>query len=213
MGRFSQTIARLGAGYAVIGAVVWLLWPHDLAFVDNPEAWFILATSLIVWHSTEFKKSEETRAIGITSHDLYVATRLVNAHRGNLRYLLKDINLWSFVDVEIYREMRDMIDEWKRGELFFSRNRLQNQLSDFFGSLERLSNKVAQETVEEIISGKRVIGYKPFRIVSQEEYGRRMNRSEEADKIADTAWKLLDEIVTEIRTQIPDAYSNSLAQG
>lgn len=63
MGRgLGQTLARLAAGYSVMGALVWLLWPSDLGFANNPEAWFVLATAIMVWHATEFKHSDELRA-------------------------------------------------------------------------------------------------------------------------------------------------------
>ncbi|MEM8824460.1 MAG: hypothetical protein AAGF30_12680 [Pseudomonadota bacterium] len=206
MSRFSQTFARIAAGYSVIGALIWLLWPSDLGFADNPEAWFALATAFFVWHLTEFKKSEELVASEPTDFDVIVASRLVRMHQDELRYLLRDLNQWSRVDEEMHRGINDLIRDWRRGSLFFSSKRLQLKLSIFMNALEAFSMKVGTDTTSERIGKYWVIGYKPIGIVPQEEYDRLMEESKVADKMASNAWRLFNDLVEDIRTFAPSAY-------
>jgi len=209
MGRFSQTLARLGAGYSVCAALVWLLWPTDLGFADNPEAWFVLGTAVVVWHLTEFKYSEELSAGRPTKSDEEFARRLVRLHQNELRVLLKDVNLWQFLETEIHKEMWALIDDFQRGKIFFSNATIQTALIDFIDELAALRHRLADETQEEFIGGTWMIGYKPLEIVAQEAYDQQMERSKEADSHADLVWDRFEKLITKLRVFVPDAYLNT----
>lgn len=209
MGRYYQSLARIGLGLAAMAMLAWLLWPDDLSRILQPEPLAMFCIGLVCWVFAEFKHPEDMRASGHTGYDLQVASRLVKAHRTFLRTLLKDEPLWTFIEIELYHEMWALLAAWERGELFFSSNSLQRRLDDFFLSLKQLSSKVAQDTVPESIGGGMVIGYKPYRIVTQEEYDRRMKESKKADLLANTAWTHLDDLINELRHQIPDAFLDS----
>lgn len=203
-----QTLARLAAGYSVIGALIWLFWPDSFAFANNPEAWFALLTTLVVWHAAEFKHSEELTSSNPTQLDVKLGRRIVELHQGDFRYLLNEVSLWSFVPADVYGEARHLIDDCRVGKVFFSHPRLQKKFAVFIDSLGELSTKVAMETTEEKIAGKWMIGYKPTEHITQEQYDSRMSKSKEADTMAVTSWRLLEELIADIRTAIPAAYTN-----
>ena len=206
MSRYSQTIARIASGYSVLAALVWLLWPESMAFADNPEAWFVFATALVAWHATELKQSEEIRPSSAKKSDEKFAQRLIKLHQGELRYLLCDQNLWNYIDVEVYYSMRQLIDDFDNGRIFFSHKKIQSQLREFVAALSELSLKVAQDTTPVRVGGALRIGYKPERIVQQDEYDRLMKESRVADRMADNAWVRFEKLVVSIREFVPDAY-------
>jgi hypothetical protein len=203
---YKSALGRLAAGYSCIGAVIWLLWPQDFGFLDNPEAWFVLLTALVVWHVAELQRPHLSSNVTHTKNDLSVATELVHAHRTFLRILLNEHNLWSFIEIEIFDDMREILAAKDRGELFFSSSRLQKKLDEVCSALEELSLKVAQDTVSEKVAGRLSIGYKPYERVSQEEYDRLLEESKKADEIASRAWDLLEDLVSDLRSEIPDAF-------
>lgn len=203
-----QALPRLGAGYTVVGALAWLLWPSDLSFINNPEAWFVLLTALVVWHATELKDSGAKADLGDGHHgfEVELAQRLIGYHQEELRFLLKDSSLWEFHDLKLYRLLRNLIYDWERDKIFFTDASLNEKLSSFVEQSDRLSLKVAADTSFEIVGGKTVIGYKPTEIVSQEQYDRQLLASKEADAIAADVWDRLDDLVVEIRRSMPQAY-------
>ncbi len=100
------------------------------------------------------------------------------------------------------------MDRWERGAFVFTNKRLNAELSDLMERLSALMRKVSQDTVPEKIGGKFKTGYKPFRIVPQEEYDRRSEESKKANAIASQAWVLLDRLVVQIKDRIPEALDN-----
>ncbi|WP_416511213.1 hypothetical protein [Aliiroseovarius sp. YM-037] len=173
-------------------------------FVDNPGAWLTLLTALIVWHFTEFKQSEELGTQNTSQNDIRVARELVELHAGDFRYLLNDTDLWSFVPSEIYHRLGRICDRWERGTFFFHNRTLNRDLSELIDRLNTLDMKIAQDTVPKLIGGEFRTGYKPFNLVSDDEYRRLRNESKTANEIASQAWKLLDQIVAKIRMGIPE---------
>lgn len=211
MARYGQTLARLGAGYSMFGALVWLLWPSDTSFVNNPEAWFTLGTVTIIWHLTEFKLSEELTPRTTSLNDIRVGRELIELHAGELRYLLKDTDLWTFVDDEVYSRLGSLCDRWQRGTFCFTNRKMNAELSSLMERLLALRLKIANDTVPEMISGKLRTGYKPFYLVSQEEYDRRDNESKKANEIASQAWVLLDLIAERIKKRIPEVLNDPVS--
>ncbi len=207
MGKYSQTLARIGAGLTVMGALTWLLWGGFDPSGFDPEPIFTFLVAFVVWVSIEFKNPEGLGALEPTDHDVRVGRRLVELHQHDLRYLLHDAHLWTFVEADIYRKMWELIEDWDRGKLFFSHKGLQLRLSNFVHALKDLSLKIATDTTEEKVGGEWMIGYKPTNHVTEEEYDRLMSESKVADSMADNSWNLFEELIQDIRVQIPTAYS------
>ncbi len=57
-----------------------------------------------------------------------------------------------------------------------------------------------------------MIGYKPIRIVPQDEYDRLMSESRKADALANAAWVLLEQLISDVRKHIPDAYADAMTR-
>lgn len=205
MGRYSQTIARLGAGLTTLAALVWLLWPNDFTSLDNPEAWFVLVTSLVFWVIVEFRLSEEIGATPVSKNDIRVGREILDLHAMELRYLLHDTDLWSPIESEVYSNLHDLCMRWNRGQFFFHNRKLNRKLTDVMERLSALSERIAQDTVPDKFAGRFRTGYKPSHIVHQDEYERLRAQSHAANEIATQAWKLLDDLATTIRERLPQA--------
>ncbi|QPH52530.1 hypothetical protein [Pontivivens ytuae] len=187
-------------------SLIWLLWPSDLSFIDNPEAWAALVGAFVVWHFTEFKLSEELGSSQVSQNDVRVARELVELHAGQLRGLLKDADLWALINSDRYTEVHSLLNRWKRGTFMFHNKTLNTDLNAFMKQLDALSSKISQDTVPEMVGGQWRTGYKPVSIVSQQEYHRLMSESKSANAIAGNTWVLLDQIVEKIRTKIPEVW-------
>lgn len=98
-----------------------------------------------------------------------------------------------------------MLDRRERGVFTFQNEELDKKLSSFIEKLEMLYEKIAQDTVPEMIGGEFRTGYKPMSIVPDEEYQRRRSESQAANKFAWNAWDSLEILVQHIKTDIPEA--------
>ncbi|MCE8534552.1 hypothetical protein KBY24_14255 [Ruegeria pomeroyi] len=210
MGKFSQTFARIGAGLTMLGALIWLLWPSDFLSVLEPEPLFVFCVSFVVWVFTEFKLSEELGSHRISSNDIRNAREVLTWHSSKMRSLLKEADLWSFVPSDRYSDIRDVVSRWEKGQLFFHNKTLAKKFDALMRSLDQLYMKIAMDTAPEMIGGIFRTGYKPYGIVTDEEYERRRELSKEANAIASTAWTLLDELSSQIRRDMPEAVENPL---
>ncbi|MDD9718487.1 hypothetical protein PVW48_17120 [Dinoroseobacter sp. PD6] len=193
-----------------MAALVWLLWPSDLTFVDNPEAWFVFGTCLIVWLLAEIKQSEELSSSSVTQNDIRNGREILKLHRGSLRYLLCDVDLWNFVDSDLYSEARSVCNRWDDDSLFFHNKALNEDLHKVVKSLDALSMKVAHDTVPEFVAGKMRTGYKPYHIVKEDEYELRRRESKKANELANQAWNDLDQLAKKIRDQMPQVLDEPL---
>lgn len=205
MKRYGQTLARIGTGLAVLGSLIWLLWPSDLSSFLDPEPLFAFGTALVVWLITEFKKSEEASLDEPSPNDIVVAEELLAQHSGDLRWLLKDTDLWSFVDSALYSYVIDICDRFDRESLFFHEPRLHSKLSDFVSRLSRFQGHIAQHTVPEFVGGSMMTGFKPAETVDDEEYERRRTAARRANELASEAWGAFDVLILEVKKKLPQA--------
>jgi hypothetical protein len=203
MGRREQTLARIGAGLTTMGLLAVLTWPTDLRVFMQWERLFFFLTALVVWIITEWKQSEELGSGTSSQNDIRVARELVELHARELRYLLKDTDLWTFVPSDVYSRLHNLCDRWERSVLFFQDKEMNGELSSLMEKLSDLAMKIAVDTVPEKIGGVYKTGYKPIRIVPEEEYKRLMAESKKANEIASQAWEILDNLVKKIRNRIP----------
>ena len=194
----------------MLGALIWLLWPSDFFSLLEPEPLFVFCVSLVVWVFTEFKLSEELGSRNTSSNDIRNAREVLTWHTSTMRSLLKEADLWSFVPSDRYSEIRDVVDRWEKGRLFFHNRKLAKKFDALMRSLDQLSMKIAMDTAPEMIGGIFRTGYKPYGIVTDEEYERRRELSKEANSIASTAWVLLDELSGQIRKDVPEASEDPL---
>ena len=210
MGRSGRAFARIGAVYSVIGGLVWLLWPEDLSFADNPEAWLALLSAFVIWNFFEFQSIREVESERLSKNDIRVSRELVDLHANRMRYLLKDTDLWTFVRSDIYSDVGALCDRRERGIFFFHQEELDGELATFMKLLRDLSYKVAEDTVPVLIGGAFRTGYKPFELVSEEEYQERRKESKKANEMASKAWDKLDRMVSRIKSDYPEVFEDPI---
>ena len=221
MGNYEQFFARIGTGLAVVGCVVWLLWPDDWSRIE-PEPLYALAVSLAVWIMAEVNKSGLSPKITveqgslpleprkISQNDVRVARQVWRFHARTLRGLLHETDLWSFVPIEQYDILSDFVNRVERNEVFFNHPELSDELDQFIASATEFLEKIAVDTVPELIGGQWVKGYKPFEIVSDERYRSLRAKSIAANALAATVWQNLDALLERIRAVAPETFDYPL---
>ncbi len=189
-----------------MGALVWLLWPGDLRWLDNPEAAVAFFTALIVWVCTEFKQAFAEPEFAKFPRDIRLSRELISLHQNELRTLLKDTDLWSFVDSIQYSKCYRLVNRRDVGEFTFLDEVLEQKAEDFFVSLGALAEFIAANTAPEQIAGGLMTGFKPARYVTDEEYERLRQLADQANSLASNAWDTLEAIVLVTRKRCPDAF-------
>lgn len=211
MDKFRQTWARVGAGLTAMAALCWVLWPSKLSDVSsNPEPIFVFLVALLTWTFTEFKFSEEVQFRESSPNDIRVARELVELHAGQFRYLLKDADLFQFVESDCYSQVNNLCNRHETGKLEFQNKGLNKKLENLIGDLEKLGLFVAQHTVPEMIGGVWRTGFKPFDNVTQERYDELLVLSGEANELASNAWEKLDSLVSIIKIRVPEALDEKI---
>lgn len=207
--KFEQTIARIGAGLASMLMLVWLLWPGSISEIlqlePEPLAMFLIAFA--TWIMTEFKMAEtemdRVECPQLSVNDLRVARELIALQRGRFRDFLRDHEAFQYIDYETVSEIHALLARRGRDELKFQNPSLDLGLARFLSSLEILGVFYAQHTGPEQIGGRLMVAFKPSRIVTDEEYARRLQLSHEADKLSEGAWSALDKLVRSIEVDFP----------
>ncbi len=205
MTRYSQVFSRIGFGLAAMGALIWMFWPDSFASVLDPESIFAFVTSFVLWVIAEFKQSEALILTEPSENDLGVAGEVLREHSGDLRWLLKDTDLWSFVDSEFYSKVIRMYDRHERDEIFFHDEKLNQKLNSFFAKLGAFLSHISLNTTPEQVGGSMMTGFKPISVVPDDEYERRRQLALEANDLASDAWMSFDELAKAIRQRMPSA--------
>ncbi|PWE37049.1 hypothetical protein DD563_14500 [Pelagicola sp. LXJ1103] len=134
-----------------------------------------------------------------------MARDFIRLHSNEFRYLLKDTDLFQFVDANLYSQVNNLRRRHETGKLEFQHKELNEKLSAFVADLEVLGLFVAQHTVPELIGGVLRTGFKPCETVTQEEYDQLITLSLEANDLASKAWERLDALVAMIKKSVPEA--------
>lgn len=206
MGRYKQTIARIGFGLLAIGALATWFWPDDKSiFLSDPFKIFGFFTALAVWVAAEFHTSEEFVARPSTPNDIRIGKEILSLYRGPLRDLIKDHNTWSYIEDQTYTDIGYLLNRYERSELLFGKTEVAKLTDVFMKDLRAFYRFVAANTTPEIIAGRSMTGFKPDRIVNDDEYRRRENLAREADEMADVAWERLESLAAAIQKKIPEA--------
>lgn len=202
--------SRIGTGLVAMSALLVLIWPSDPHILQQWDRLIAFITAISLWIAAECTQNgEQTKPP--TQNDLRVARELAELHAGELRYLLKETDLWTFVDSEIYSRLGGFLNRWERGTMHFHDEDMNRRLSVLMSTLNELHHKISQDTVPEMINGKMRTGYKPARTIPQEEYDRLLSESKVANKIASKAWNQLDVITSEIRQRFQSAFDDPIA--
>ena len=205
MYRFGQTAARIGTGAAASGCVAWVLWPSDLSFLGNSEAIFFTIVSFATWIATEIKYSEEVELRNSAPNDIRLAKRCVDLYRGDLGFLLRDHNVWDFIEMEIYGIIDSLMDDRRRGAFDFQNSEVQKSAERLFTSLKAFRHFVALHTVPDLLGDRMMVGLKPFSICHDQEYERRRRLADEGNKLSNVAWEDFNALYLKIKKEIPEA--------
>lgn len=205
MGKYQQTLFRIGAGFSTIGAVFWLLWPQDLLSVLDPEPLFAVLVATVVWIAGEFKFSEEVNLRDSSPNDIRLAKELLELHRSQFRSLFNDADLFQFRDREDYSRCYSIANRREVGELEFQDKELDRLLSKFVARLNEFNSCIAGNTVPELVGGRMMTGFKPVGIVTQETYDRLRSESLKANVLADEVWQCFDYLVSRVKRLVPEA--------
>jgi hypothetical protein len=92
----------------------------------------------------------------------------------------------------------------------FQNPSLQKRLVLFVECLSKLNNHVAQHTAPVLVGGKTMTGYKPDRIVAEDEYQRLRKLADEANSFSDAAWEQLEDLVQLIRIEVPECFDENI---
>ena len=78
-------------------------------------------------------------------------------------------------------------------------------MAKFLEKFELFNRFIAQHTVPELISGTFQTGFKPPKIVGQNEYDLLRDLSLQANNLADIAWNEFDLLIESVLRSIPEA--------
>ncbi|WP_040816984.1 hypothetical protein [Litoreibacter arenae] len=205
MGRYKQTIVRIGAGLSAIGALTWLLWPSSLTDFLDPEPLFIFLCLFVAWIATEVKQSEEVIYRESTPNDIRLSREFLELHRWQFRDLFNEADLFQFREREDYSRCYNISNRRDVGDLEFQDKELDALLSKFIESLDEFNNYIAGNTAPELVGGRMMTGFKPVGIVSQEKYDRLLKEARKANELADEVWKRFDYLIAQVKRLVPEA--------
>lgn len=210
MGRYSQTLARLGAGFSSLGTLAWLFWPDDLSSFWDPEPLFAFSVATVVWVFTEFKTSEEAVPAHASPNDIRNARDLLRLHSEEFRILLNEHDTFQFLMEEYYGCANRLLNRWEIGQFVFQNRELNELFGSFCAKLEAFQSFIGLNTVPEEIGGRWRVGFKPRHIVTEEEYNARFAKSRTAIDLASSAWQDFDTLCEALHKQIPEALNEPL---
>lgn len=165
---------------------------------------FAFAIALVVWVAGEIKLSEEFIEKPSSQNDVRLGREIIEMHTGDVRSLLKDTDLFQFVDERIYDKVFNFLSDFDRGKKEFQNRRLGREFDDFVEGLKDFSRYVAIETVPVNLGGSLCRGFKPEHTVTEEEYERQKALSKKANDLADLAWGKLDALAARVKIEIPE---------
>lgn len=188
-----------------------LLWPDSLqAIGDRPGQLLAAATAIVVWIAAEWYFSEEVLLRQSSPHDVRIGRDILSKTVGAWRDLLKDHNTWTRIDDDRYNDLDKAIEDFRRGKTTFQNKKVNDRASTFYARAQDYSRFIAEHG-DTVHSGHRLLrGFKPFETVPQEEYDERGRLSEQANALADTAWRALLLLGDEIRRLIPEALDEQI---
>ncbi len=210
MGKYVQTLSRVGLGLTLVGTIILLLWPSDLSFLNQPKTILSVLAALVTWILAEIKTSEEFVPRRSSPNDIRVAERLLRLYANSFRTLLKDHDLRQFLDDDYFLSMRELINDKSVGALIFQNRKLELMLEEFISQLRELDMFVSVNTTPEIIAGRSRTGFKTLEYVPNDEYERLSLLGEQANDLASRAWIGLENLIKEVHRHIPEALDNPI---
>ncbi len=211
MSEYYQTIGRIGAGLAAIGAMALLLWPDDLTRFLNGGALIAFIGPLMTWVAAEIKTSEETQRRNSSANDIRLAQRLLGYHAEQLRILLKNHDFYSSIDTRYLDEANLLSSEYRVSKILFQNKRLSEGLESFFRNFDPLLMHIATHTVPTLIGKHSRTSFKnKTEILSETAFLHEKELIAKANELASTAWDSFDALAVRIRSEVPEALDEKL---
>ena len=211
MSRYYQTIGRIGAGLAAIGAMALLLWPDDLTRFLNGAPLITFIGLLMAWIAAEIKTSEEVQLRNSSANDIRLAQRLLGYHAEQFRILLKNHDFYSSIDTRYLDEANLLSTEYRISKILFQNKRLPESLESFFKNLDPLLMHIASHTVPTLIGNHSRTSFKnKTEILSETAFSHEKYLIAKANELASAAWDSFDALAVKIRREIPEALDDKL---
>ncbi len=211
MSRYYQTIGRIGAGLAAIGAMALLLWPDDLTRFLNGGPLIAFIGLLMTWVAAEIKTSEEIQRRNSSANDIRLAQRLLGYHAEQLRILLKNHDFYSSIDTRYLDDANLLSSEYRVSKILFQNKRLSEGLENFFRNFDPLLMHIATHTVPTLIGKHSRTSFKnKTDILSETAFLHEKELIAKANELASTAWDSFDALAVKIRSEVPEALYEKL---
>ncbi len=211
MSRYYQTIGRIGAGLAAIGAMALLLWPDDLTRFLNGGPLIAFIGLLMTWVAAEIKTSEEIQRRNSSANDIRLAQRLLGYHAEQLRILLKNHDFYSSIDTRYLDDANLLSSEYRVSKILFQNKRLSEGLENFFRNFDPLLMHIATHTVPTLIGKHSRTSFKnKTEILSETAFLHEKELIAKANELASTAWDSFDALAVKIRSEVPEALYEKL---
>jgi hypothetical protein len=206
LGKYQQTLARIGSGLATLIALATWFWPSEPSSLFNhPVELFGFLVALAFWILTEIHQSEEFAPKVSTLNDIRLGKEIIGLYQVDLRDLLKNHNTWDYLDSEEYTKVDNLLHRYNSDQISFSNREVAEPLAKFMAKLGDFSLFIATNTSTKSSPRRTMTGFKPDNLVSKEEYKRLLELSIAANKIANIAWDRLEELAVAIKKNIPNA--------
>lgn len=148
MSKYQQTIARIFAGLAVLGALALLLWPADFdgfMELERIERLFAFLGVLLVWILTEVKQSEEIRPEKSHPNDLNISKRFVVFFSNEMQDFLSSQDLGSTFSYSTLSKIMDLHDSWDNLDWEYEDDELSNSFSKFKETFEIFGSRLFRD--------------------------------------------------------------------
>lgn len=189
------------------------MWPSNLlAKFEDGYGLLAFITAVVVWLVAELATSETSKKVEVSPNDVRRARDIIRLHSHELRVVLNDNITWNFLNDEYYQLCGRLISKKQTGEFVFLDPNVQPRFELFIKKLDKFHFYIGEHASPETIGGQWRTGFKPFRIVSQEEYDLRRERSDVADTKANEVWAELEKLVSTIKNEIPMAYDSPIEE-
>lgn len=211
MGRYKQTLARVGLGLAALAGLAWLLWPEDYGAILNPEPLFTFATALVVWVFAEIKWSEEVQQRGSSPNDIRLAKMLLQYHAEQFRIALRDHDYHRPINPRYLSEL-DMLAHYANNRhTQFQKKALKDDYEVFIAKLDDFLLSIAKLTAHYRFPAGLLASVRPPEQMDDFFISDRHKcEISTLNNKATEVWRALDKLVGKIKKEIPESLDETL---
>lgn len=203
------SVKRLGAGFSVLGALCWLLWPSDWTTVLDGEAIYVFSCTLVFWVWLELCLSGAALEKTLSENDKRLSQRIAGYHAHQFSHILKEHDHCAGIDPNYLSEVslfhKYVIDR----RFFFSNKKLHRFLIKFnkdvgeftrYFALNSAPNQFGSVTLQSVIPPDIKYGGEEI----PQSY---WDRCDKLNALATKSWQSFDALFEAIKNSHPEAFS------